>query len=477
MANEIRKIKDAAESQLKKTDEIIASHEAVADMISEVNNALSEVNNTLASGFTMLGAGLQELCFITEDGFREVIDRLDLQNKTLDAIKEILERPLDTQAKELRKRAETAYLNNWINEAEIDLLEAENKNYQDFIVHQILGNIYYHHKKNYPKSLEYYQKAAKYATPVSKKHAANALICAAITYYQLGQLSEAYKVSKTALELSLDDPHVLYNHARYSAKMGYEFTTFLKCCVYADPNYLVTADGDDIFSDVKEKITKLAEELRDEKRKAVNTLIQAINTAKKEAESVGINDFTSLDKQLVEINKLCARNSYFDFLKAEQIARKAYKESVEEWIEMKNSSIGVENTSIGKMKSEENEVKNKSYAGMGFFPAFLTFMLAFKMLPAEKNSSDFIGNLIIAPLVFVFYIFWDILGYEEGMKSSSYGPSFFFLGWVVPIIIWVVSAIIIKRIKLNEVRNQIEKVENNITKLKNDITKLSSLKK
>jgi len=35
----------------------IASHEAVADMI-------SEVNNTLTSGFTMLDAGLQELCFI-----------------------------------------------------------------------------------------------------------------------------------------------------------------------------------------------------------------------------------------------------------------------------------------------------------------------------------------------------------------------------------------------------------------------------
>lgn len=477
MANEIRKIKDAAESQLKKTDEIIASNEAVADMISEVNNAISEVNNTLTSGFTMLGAGLQELCFITEDGFREVIDRLELQSKTLEAIKEILERPLDTQAKELRKRAEVAYLNNWYDEAETDLLEAEKKNYQDFIVHQILGNIYYHHKNNHPKAIEYYQKAAKYASPVSKKHASNALICAAIVYYQLGQISDAYKSTGAAFELLREDPHVLYNHARYAAKTGNEFTGLLKNCVYKDPNYLAIADTDNMFSDVKEKITKLAEELRDEKRKEVNTLIQAINTVKKEAKSVGINDFTSSDKQLVEINKIYARNSYFDFLKAEQMALKAYKESVEEWIEMKNSSIGDENTSLGKLKSEENEVKNKTYAGMGFFPAFLTFMLALKMLPAGKNSSDFIGNLIISPLVLVFYIFWAILGYEEGMKSSSYGPSFFFLGWVVPIIIWVVSAIIIKRIKLNEVKNQIEKAENNITRLKNDITKLSSLKK
>ena len=54
--------------------------------------------------------------------FREVIDRLDLQSQALEAIKEILERPLDTQAKELRKRAEVAYLNNWIDEAEMGLI-------------------------------------------------------------------------------------------------------------------------------------------------------------------------------------------------------------------------------------------------------------------------------------------------------------------------------------------------------------------
>lgn len=449
MANEIRKIKDAAESQLKKTDEIIASHEAVADMISEVNNAISEVNNTLTSGFTMLGTGLQELCFITEDGFREVIDRLELQSKALEAIKEILERPLDTQAKELRKRAEVAYLNNWIDEAEIDLLEAEKKNYQDFIVHQILGNIYYHHKNNHPKAIEYYQKAAKYASPVSKKHASNALICAAIAYYQIGQLSDAYKSTGAAFEILREDPHVLYNHARYTAKTGNEFTGLLKECVYKDPKYLAIADTDNMFSDRKGEIKKLAEDLRDEKRNAINTLIQAINTAKKEAESVGINDFISLDKQLAEIKRLCSLNSYFDFLKAEQMALKTYKESVEEWIEMKNSSIGVENTSLGELRSKENEVKNKTYTGAG-----IGFSLALV-------SGLFIGFFLLPVLPFEAII-----------------PITFWL-WIVPI--WIVSAIVIKRNKrnkeLNKVRNQIEKTENNISELKNDITKLTSLKK
>ena len=51
MSNEIQKVRSAVESQLKQTDRIIASNEAIADTI-------SEMNHTLVSGFSMLGAGL-----------------------------------------------------------------------------------------------------------------------------------------------------------------------------------------------------------------------------------------------------------------------------------------------------------------------------------------------------------------------------------------------------------------------------------
>lgn len=466
MANEIIKIKDAAESQLKKTDEIIASNEAVADMISEINNAISEVNNTLTSGFTMLGAGLQELCFITEDGFREVIDRLDLQNKTLDAIKEILEKPLDTQAKELRKRAETAYLNNWYDEAEMDLLEAEKKNYQDFIVHQILGNIYYYHKKNYTKSLEYYQKAAKYATPVSKKHASNALICAAIAYYQLGQLSDAYKSTGAAFELLREDPHVLYNHARYAAKTGYEFTGLLKECVYKDPKYLAIADTDNIFSDRKGEIKKLAEDLRNEKRNAVNNLIQKIDTAKREAKAVGINDFTSLDKQLVEINKLCARG-FIDCVEAEQMARSAYdrirkiwEDTLAEWIKDKNNVVS-------ELKLSENKISDNMVI-WGFVATILvTYLLGVIIFITDGPKKTGIGDILMimfAPITL------PLAGFGALLSGEHQWIALVTLG--IPLVTFVIVRVVIKSIKLNAVRNQIEKVENNITELKNDITRL-----
>jgi len=368
MANEIIKIKDAVELQLRKTDGVIASNEAVTSMISKVSNAISdipdaisevndtfssgfnvldeglqEINYTFVSGFGLLAEGLQELCFITKNGFLEIIDRLELQNETLKAIKEILERPLDIQAKELRKRAEFAYLNNWINEAETDLLEAEKKNYQDFIVHQILGNIYYHHKKNYPKAIEYYQKAAKYAAPILVKHASNAFICASIVYYQLKQAPNAYKATEKALELSPNDSHVLYHHARYSAKMGYEFISFLKKSVYEDPHYLVTADADEIFSKVKEQIYKLAEDLRDEEKKKTDDLLQKINSVKKEAEATKIGDSSFLNEQLAKIEKLYSFNRRLDFqkdfLQPKKAAQDFYEKRILEFISSLNEQI------------------------------------------------------------------------------------------------------------------------------------------
>jgi tetratricopeptide (TPR) repeat protein len=215
------------DAQLKKTDEVIASNEAIADVISELNNTF---RGTLASGFSMIATGLQEVYFSIDDGFREVSYKLDLQNEALAAIKEILERPLDTQAKELRKRAEFAYLNGWIDEAEVDLLESVRKNYQDFIALHILGNIYYH-KKNHQKAMEYYQKAAKYAAPQSVEGACKALLCMAKLYYELGRREDAHKSTKMAMELpffressSANSPEcvkVLYNHSAYASAMKY----------------------------------------------------------------------------------------------------------------------------------------------------------------------------------------------------------------------------------------------------------------
>lgn len=495
MANEIIEIRDAVKSQLKKTDDVIASNKSVANMISQVGNAFSEIPNAISEvsyavdlGFNELAYGLQELCFITENGFMEIADRIALQNETLKAIKEILERPLDIQAKELRKRAEFAYLNNWVDEAETDLLEAEKKNYQDFIVHQILGNIYFHHKKNYPKAIEYYQKAAKYASPVLKKHASNALVCASMIYYKLNQISDAHDATEEALKLSPDDSHVLYHHARYLAKMDNEFIIFLKRSIYIDPHYLITANIDEGFLKVRERIRKLAEELRDEEKRAVDGILLEINIWKKEAEDTKIGDIPSLNEQLAEIKKLYphirhfnfqnfieskkaaqyfygkklpqlilflnerlkeikilySRDSYFDFLEAKRVSQKTLLDFQKDFFEARKTVLSVyinsllelirtEEACLKKLKEKKDWIKNDKDGGLGccLFDGLLFFWS--------------LGLLIIV-----------------GRVSIINGIMLFYIGIPVGILIIVYA---IRAIKLYKIERDIKKPEKIIAKL------------
>lgn len=388
MSNELQKIKETVKSQLSKTDELIASNEAIADTI-------SQLDDTFATGFSKLGAGLQELCFSLDDGFSDVSYKLDLQNETLQAIKEILESPLDTQAKELRKRAEFAYLNDWIDEAEKDLLESEKKNYQDFIALHILGNIYYHHKKNHQKALEYFQKAAKYAAPQSKIDACKALLCAANVYKELAKPEDAYKSTRLAIDMLPEDTHNLYNHAAYAAMTNRidEFIDYLRKAEIKNKNAtcLIAADNDKRFANVKDEKEALKREIRDGQRKAVEHLRQQIvslqknfKSARKVAEEAGITDFTSLindlaalDKKFYEIDRICDSNGYLDLLKAERMARnvynegvKAYEKNIKEWLRIKNSKLS-------EYIEESKLVKGKKYAGWGGFFAVVTAILVF----------------------------------------------------------------------------------------------------
>lgn len=535
--SEIQRARKAVETQVKQTDEVIASNEAIADVISGLDNTLSEVHGALSSGFSMLGAGLQELCFSIDDGFRELSYKLDLQNETLKAIKDILEKPLDTQAKELRKRGEYAYLNNWIDEAENDLLESEKKNYQDFIALHILGNIYYHHKKNNQKALEYYQKAAKYAAPQSKADACKALLCAAKVYKELGKPEDAYKSTGLAMAipsstknslkkevevgkiyrgmarkimdfgafveifpgtdglvhisqlseervkdvkdilkegeevlvkvLEVDkqgkirlsrkeallndgigqahdvndklshDPQLLYNHAAYAAMIreANEAIGCLKQAVLKDYTFLVAADNDERFSNVAQEKEKLKKDLRGEQRKVVEQLREKLTalrkdfeSAKDEAEEVGITDFSqyikdldSLDAGADEIDKLYANNSYFDLLKAERMAHdihneglKTYNRNIEEWIKVKNIPL--------------DELKAKK---------------------------EFWGNRT-----------WGWSMFEDDFGAGCFGLLLFWWIWIP----FTIVALIIKWVRLNAIRNNIEK-ENNA------LARLSKLKK
>ena len=92
-------------AQLEAADRIIISQDRIADELSEISSGLSDISG-----------GIEEIQSTLDWGFSEVIWQLELQTEVIKNILKVIQAPLDTQAKELKKRAEEAYRNGWIED-------------------------------------------------------------------------------------------------------------------------------------------------------------------------------------------------------------------------------------------------------------------------------------------------------------------------------------------------------------------------
>ena len=114
-------LRDAINSQtrahLASASAIIVSQEKIANDI-----------GNLAIGLDAIGQGIEGLQATFDLGISEVVWQIEQNREVLRNILEILMAPLDTQAKERKKRAEQAYANGWFEEAEEEFLESEKLN-------------------------------------------------------------------------------------------------------------------------------------------------------------------------------------------------------------------------------------------------------------------------------------------------------------------------------------------------------------
>jgi len=232
-------------SQLEAADRIIVSQERIASGIDEI-----------AVGVDRVADGLEGLASAFEWGFSEIVWHLEQERAVLKEILKVLQAPLDTQAKELRKRAEEAYRNGWIDDALQDFLESEKKNRYDFTVHHSLGNIYLFHKKVSDKALAHYEKAVMYSLPKSPYHTSLAHLHLALVKYLEGDFQKAYEGTLEAIELSPDLYEAHYQCAQYCAKLGKydEAIERLWECFQGDRNYCLKADSEKDFDVMREKL-------------------------------------------------------------------------------------------------------------------------------------------------------------------------------------------------------------------------------
>lgn len=419
--------RDIIEGQFEATSRVVVSQDRITTEVNKVSSSLLNISNNISSisyGILSVLDGIEELEETVDRGFSEVVWRLELQTETLKNIVQELQSPLDVQAKELRKRAEEAYRNNWIEDALEDFLESEKKNRYDFTIHQSLGNIYLFHKNNQEKALEYYKKAAKYAEPYSHYYTSIALLHIGLVKYFQKDFQKAYEATLEAAKLSPNFYEAHYRHAQYCANLNKkdEAIKHLRTAIVGGRYYCIKADSEKDFKAMKKRLVSLFEELRNSAgRLAKNKMDEAaklIQVAESyEALHYAPHELELAKKKLKEAEDFFRRESYFDYLDTElkaadakQKATDAQKmakynflvsqvKSLEEQISEVDCKYSIAVRTIGKIKNKLSDE--------GFFSGCLVMSLLVLGFTPYLSVQLFIG--IVFPLfLLLIKIFWDV---------------------------------------------------------------------
>ena len=296
-------------------DGVVANQDYTAKLIEEIAVSSQDV-----------ARGIEGLGYAFEWGISQVVWQLEQTRKELRSIVELLQAPLDTQAKERRKRAEEAYSNGWIEEAEEEYLESEKLNRYDFSIHMSLGIIYAFHRRDMTKAIEYFAKAAKYAQPKSRYHRCLALLHGAFCLSELGDVGGAHKLSVEAIEAFPELAEAYYESARYCALAGKQIECLerLETAFRLDPRFCLRAEIELAFSTALEPIRHLVGKLRDEEvatlqtelapiRRTADGIEKALNRAGVDKHGPARKRFEHLLDQFVEFSQ---QGGYLDALRA-----------------------------------------------------------------------------------------------------------------------------------------------------------------
>ena len=320
----VEAMKRHQKSMISSANSIIISQERIAEGIEELS---AEVSNVYE--------GLNSLAGIFTWGFAEIAWQLEQQSHLLTKVKEILEAPLDTEALNIKRRAEKAYKNGWTEDALEDFLEAEKKNRYDFTVHQYLGDIYFFEHKNFDMALSYYEKAVKYSRPESRYHTSFALLHIGLLRHLNEEFERAYAATAEAIELSPDLLEAHYQHAQYCAvlKRKDEAIKHIKKAVDGNLFYLIKADKEQDFAEMKDNLLDLSERIRSNLEKTVKAEIALAKRHILNVKEFSIDTYSStlvqkLVKDIREAERLFGLNSILDFERSYELTIEVQKEAL-----------------------------------------------------------------------------------------------------------------------------------------------------
>jgi tetratricopeptide (TPR) repeat protein len=244
----------------------------------EISYGMNNLANSVDLGVDKLSRGIDQLNADFNLVMGDVVWKLEAQSETLASILKTLQAPLDTQAKELRYRAEDAYQNGWHEEALDDFLESARKNYQDFSVHRSIANIYLYHLIDLSKSLDCFRNASKYALPRDSRQAAEAEYFAGVVCSLQKDTKQALAHLREATELNPLFFDAFYLHASFAGLLGDADTATrsLETAIKGDARYHERAKTSPVFEKVQPQIQSLLDRLMEQIRKEADEVRQSI---------------------------------------------------------------------------------------------------------------------------------------------------------------------------------------------------------
>lgn len=366
----------------KQTRAMIASQIASTNAIIASQDRICEGIDSMAYGVERVEEGIYELKSAFEWGISEVVWQIEQNREVLKSILEVLMAPLDTQAKERRKRAEEAFANGWIDDAEEEFLESEQLNKFDFSIHISLGIIYLFSKIDKMKALSYFEKAIKYAKPKSAYHTSYALLYKSLIKFDFGEVKDAEKFTTEAIGLSPDFAEALYQNAQYNAQLMNidKSISNLEKAIKKDKYYCLKAHKDPLFDPIRAQVNQLFEKLRgDEKEKTLKSY-DSLSTKHDKLDPIFLDisherftdisaffeEIDEIDKQLSELRERISRDSYYDFLDINYIFVPKLQKNQERLLsDLKQKFRSIVDSCESGIKNAESKHKNKIQEYLG----------------------------------------------------------------------------------------------------------------
>ena len=247
------------QEQLCMASRTVVSQEALNYQVRNVKTGLDVFGIQMAD----LSRGIEALGCTFAWGFDELVAQLELVREELREILKTLQRPLETQAKELRKRGFQALRNGWYEEALRDLRESVERDYRDFTAHRAIATIHVR-KDQWRDARVSYEKASKYAWPYSQEVAAECELGASLACRQLSDFDAAYAHSQSAVSIQSESLIARYEHALNAAALSQrklsaseelkrEAVSHLRFVLWKDELYSVRVDTESYLEPIKDQ--------------------------------------------------------------------------------------------------------------------------------------------------------------------------------------------------------------------------------